>query len=125
MRVTPHQQTLILAGEVSPRRSVAAPSAQSTQRVTIISARVAAVVTENEYTPSASTIAYDSVDDAEFKDVSASALPAATGKPSTSGATRGYSSYVTSQRATGSGGASAYARTQDLSERHPIIDTYA
>jgi hypothetical protein len=104
---------------------VSGPAAQNSQRVTVISARVEAVVTQREYTPSTNTVAYDAIDDAEFQDVSASSLPATTGRPSTTVATRAYSSYAASSRGTAFGGASAYARTQDLSERHPIIDTYA
>ena len=53
------------------------------------------------------------------------ALPTTTGKPSTAVATRAYTSNAPSSRGTAFGGASAYARTQDLTERHPIIDTYA
>jgi len=104
---------------------VGGPAAQSAQRVTILSARVAAVITQSEYPPRTNALAYDSIDDADFKDISPASLPAATGEASTAVATRAYSTYAASSRATGFGGASAYARTQDLSDRHPIIDTYA
>jgi len=109
VRVTPDRQTLILAGEMPPGRSVARAGASS-QRVTVFSARVDAVVTETEYTASADTAAYDAIDASSAK---YAALPAAAVRPSA--ASRG-SAY---------GVASAYARTQDLSERQSIIDTYA
>jgi len=132
LRIHPDRQTLILAGEAAPRRSVAASSAQ---RVTVISARVDAVVTQTDYRPDTSGAAYDPIDDADFKDLSLPTLPATSGKPSSAVTRPAYSAnapsaytasaYGFTSRATALGGASAYARTQDLSERHPIIDTYA
>jgi hypothetical protein len=128
LRVHPGQ-TLILAGEPLPRRSAAGgANASNTQRVTIISARVDALVTDAEYTPTSSVpqtnaVAYDA---AEVGDVDNDAgLPAAAPRPSSVMASRAYSAYASSSRSAAFGGASAYARTQDLSERHPIIDTYA
>ncbi len=112
MRVTPDRQTLILAGEMPPGRSVAR-AGSSSQRVTVFSARVDAVVTETEYTASADTAAYDAIDAIDASSAKYAALPAAAVRPSA--ASRG-SAY---------GVASAYARTQDLSERQSIIDTYA
>lgn len=137
MRIHPDRQTLILAGEPLPKRnataagstSVSARNSANSQRVTYISARFDAVVTDAEvtdaeYTPSAhvpdtNIVAY------EASDVSnEAALPATT--PKTSFMTsHAYSSYASSNRGGAFGGANAYARTQDLSERHPIIDTYA
>lgn len=103
MRVTPDRQTLILAGEAPPRRSLANPSLDDldsqpisgSQRVTIISARLDAsmIVTQSDYTPVPTVVAYDS--------------GAAWSRGSSYNA------------------ASAYARTRDLTDRLPIIDTYA
>ena len=56
---------------------------------------------------------------------SESALPATLSKSASALTSRSYSSYASSSRGSSFGGANAYARTQDLSERHPIIDTYA
>jgi hypothetical protein len=133
LRVTPDRQTLILAGEVSPRRAIAGSSAtardlgssQTTQRVTVFSARVDAVLTESEYASSTTGFAYDSIDDADFKDVSPSALPASAGRPSGTVTPRQYAAYATQSGGARFNGADSYARTQDLADRHPIIDTYA
>jgi len=132
LRIHPDRQTLILAGEMSPRRNAAALNAGA-QRVTVISARVDAVVTQHY---SANGVADDPIADADFNDVSSPALPAKSGKASSAVTRPAYSAdsaasvytasaYASANRSTAFGGASAYARTQDLSERHPIIDTYA
>lgn len=137
MRIHPDRQTLILAGEPLPKRNAAASgtaavsgrNTANSQRVTYFGARFNAVVTDAEvtdaeYTPSAhvadtNVVAYDASDVSND-----AALPATT--PKTSFMTsHAYSSYASSNRGSAFGGASAYARTQDLSERHPIIDTYA
>ena len=97
--------------------------ASGSQRVTVISARVDAVVTESEYAPSTGVVAYDSIDSPQLDDEPT--LPVATPKPSTTLASSSRGSYTYSSRGTPFGGANAYAQTQDLSERHPIIDTYA
>ncbi len=102
MRVTSDRQTLILAGETPPRPSgtAVAASGQSSQRVTIISARVDAVVTQDIY-------AADSY----------GSLPAIPPEV--------HQAYVVSNRGSSSSAVSAYARSSDLSERTPLIDTYA
>jgi hypothetical protein len=156
VRVTSDRQTLILAGETPPRRSGdrlastalasdsddAESSAGGSQRVTYISARVDAVITQGSYTSaqkvpvgySASIAANDvaSSDDlAAANDLvaaasgaqllavanSTSALPALPPKV--------HQAYVISNRGSSSNGANAYLRTQALSDRTPIIDTYA
>jgi hypothetical protein len=139
VRVHPGQ-TLILAGEALPRRSAAGQNLGSTslsgrsssnainpQRLGIISAHLDALVTDAEYTATSSVtqptaVAYDigDVDDATDE----AGLPATATRPSSLATSRAYSWYASSSRG-GFGGASAYARTQDLSDRHPIIDTYA
>lgn len=139
MRVHPGQ-TLILAGELLPRRNVGGSSSNTvvagrngstlsnTQRASLFSARAEPEVTDAEYTPSVSVSDADVVADdaADVSDVNdTTALPVATPKNSSLMASRAYSSYASSSRGSSFGGASAYARTQDLSERHPIIDTYA
>jgi hypothetical protein len=127
VRVTPDRQTLILAGETPPRRGVAGPSfddfesqsGASSQSVTIISARVNAsmIVTQRTYTPNSSVVAYDPVAAA------VSATPALSGPPAATA--RAQLAYASSTRGPSYNGASAYARTRDLSDRLPIIDTYA
>jgi hypothetical protein len=126
VRVSPDRQTLILAGETLPGRSVvrsggtsvlAARSGANSQRVTI--------VTEGEYTPSAeipdtAVVAYDAIDPSDLK--SDPALPATLPRSSWALTSRPYSS---SSRGGAFGGAGAYAATQDLVDRHPLIDTYA
>lgn len=131
MRIHPDRQTLILAGEPLPRRNaVSAANSSNSQRLNSLSTRFGSVVTDAEvtdaeYTPSTSgtdtnIVAY------EPSDVSTdSSLPATTSRTSTVTTSRPYSSYAASGRGSAFGGANAYARTQDLSERHPIIDTYA
>jgi hypothetical protein len=157
LRVTSDRQTLILAGETPPRRggdrlasaAVASDSddaessagGRGSQRVTYISARVDAVITQGLYSPpqkvpvgySANVAANDvaTTDDlATANDLvaatsggqlavanSASALPALPPKV--------HQAYVISNRGSSSNGANAYLRTQTLSDRTPIIDTYA
>ena len=134
MRITPDRQTLILAGEALPRRSVAGADTSvpgrnsSNSRITIISARLDAVVTESDYSPNAYVpdthiVPYEAGEVSELN--TASALPATISKGASALTSRAYSSYASSNRGSSFGGASAYARTQDLAERHPIIDTYA
>jgi hypothetical protein len=157
VRVTSDRQTLILAGETAPRRGgdrLASPSVASdsdetapssgdgSQRVTYISARVDAVITQGLYSPaqkapvvySANVAANDvsTTDDvvtagdlvaaasgAQLPAVanSASALPTLPPKV--------HQAYVVSNRGSSSNGANAYLRTQYLSDRTPLIDTYA
>ena len=147
MRVTSDRQTLILAGETPPRRSGtgvaqltddiqasgadAADSADG-QRVTFISARVDAVVTQGIYAPrqqqqtqpagsnaiSINNLAVSSSStQAQTLGRSYTALPALP--------TELYQGYVVSNRGSSSYGAGAYARTRDLSDRTVLIDTYA
>lgn len=114
MRVTSDRQTLILAGETPPPRSVAerdrssvdtvgsdpdTESSGASQRITIISARVDAIVTQGLYTNSPAS------------------LPALPPKL--------HQAYVVSNRGSSSNAANAYARTRDLSDRTHLIDTYA
>ena len=135
MRVTPDRQTLILAGETPPRRGVAGTSFEdfesqgsaSSQRVTIISARVDAsmIVTQRDYTPNSSVIAYDAVAAAGSEvgsQLTAVSTQAVSAQPAPA---RGQLAYTSSTRGPSYNGASAYARTRDLSDRLPIIDTYA
>jgi hypothetical protein len=133
VRISPDRQTLILAGEALPRRSVAGSNGDTARnsansRITIISARLEAVVTEsgyspNTYVPDTHIVPYEA---SEVSDpISDSALPATISKSASALTSRAYSTYAASSRGSSFGGASAYARTQDLSERHPIIDTYA
>ena len=133
MRVTSDRQTLILAGETPPRRDVAGSnpddsqsrSSSSSQRVTIISARVDAsmIVTESDYAPDSSVVAYSPAATAGSE--IGSALPAVSDQSAPMRA-RGHLSYASSSaRGSSYNGASAYARTRDLSDRLPIIDTYA
>jgi hypothetical protein len=106
---------LILAGETPPRPggtavaqwagqvgADAAGSAggQSAQQVTIISARVDAVVTQEFYAPGSYA--------------STPALPPKL-----------HQAYVVSNRGWSFNAVSAYARSSDLSDRTRIIDTYA
>ena len=139
MRVTPDRQTLILAGETPPRRSVAgldpdgleSQGGSGSQRVTFFSARLDAsvIVTRGEYTPNASVVAYDSQPGpSDLTAVaSGSALPAAVSSitPSAAMTTTSPLASAALNRAYSNSAASAYARTQDLSARIPIIDTYA
>ncbi len=132
MRVTSDRQTLILAGETPPRRSGisiaglagdvdarGADEADSSgdssggQRVTIISARVDAVVTQGSVGlfPAA---ARNTQPLAHTSYSSPPPVPA-----------NFYQAYVVANRASTSKGADAYARTRDLSDRTPLIDTYA
>jgi len=104
--------------------SLAANRSASGSRVTVISASVNAVVTETEYgavtdyspaqyaTAGTAAVAYDASDATNFPN-------------SSSVTTRVYPSYGPSSRGTAFGGASAYARIQESSERQPLIDTYA
>jgi hypothetical protein len=146
VRVTSDRQTLILAGEMPPRRNGIAldrfasdavagdtddtvSGGQNSRRVTIISARVDAIVTQGQYTPSQKAPLVDST--ATVNDLivsaggtqlptianSASSLPALPPKL--------HQAYVVSNRGSSSNAASAYARTRDLSDRTPLIDTYA
>jgi hypothetical protein len=133
VRVTSDRQTLILAGETPPRRSLASSSSDdaesrvtpSSQRVTIISARVDAsmIVTQSDYTPDTSVVAYDSVV-AAGREVG-SALPAAANTQLAAMTAKGQLAYASSSRGSSYNAAGAYARTRDLSDRLPIIDTYA
>lgn len=133
MRVTSDRQTLILAGETPPRRGLASPGSDdpesrvtsSSQRVTIISARVDAsmIVTQGDYAPHASVVAYDSAAVAEPE--VGSALPAMANTQLAAVTIKGQLAYVPSSRGSSYNAASAYARTRDLSDRLPIIDTYA
>jgi hypothetical protein len=115
VRVTSDRQTLILAGEMPPRRSGvdrlanaalgrashddadSLNSEANPQRVTFISARVDAVITQGLYSPS-----------------SLPALPPEV-----------HQAYVISNRGSSAHAANAYARTRDLTNRTPLIDTYA
>ena len=139
MRVHPGQ-TLILAGEPLPRRGAVGSNdntivsarngsnISTAQRASIFGTRADALVTDAEYTPSAAVSDTDVVpyDAADVGDVgTATALPTTTPKTSSLMSSRAYSAFASSSRGSSFGGASAYARTQDLSERHPIIDTYA
>jgi hypothetical protein len=134
MRVHPGQ-TLILAGDPLPKRSAAASNgitsvssrnSPNSQRVTYFSARFDAVVTDAEFTPSANVPDTNEVaNDATDVGDNDAALPATLPKTSSALTSRPYSAYASSSRGSSFGGANAYARTQDLSERHPIIDTYA
>jgi hypothetical protein len=137
VRVTPDRQTLILAGEMPPRRGVAGTSFDdfesqgraSSQSVTIISARVDAsmIVTQRNYTPNSSVIAYDSLavagSEVRSELAAVSATPALSGPPAPT--SRAQLAYASPTRGPSYNGASAYARTRDLSDRLPIIDTYA
>jgi hypothetical protein len=126
---------LILAGETVPSRSGAAvgsrasdpatgdsdesasQAGQSAQRVTFISARVDAIVTQG-YNPPANSVVVAS---------STAQLPMAAGASYARAVSPTlHQVYTTAARGSSSGGASAYARTRDLSDRVPaIIDTYA
>ena len=133
MRVTSDRQTLILAGETPPRRGLAGPSSEDlesrvtsgSQRVTIINARVDAsmIVTESDYAPDASVVAYASL--AAAGPEAGSALPAMANTQLATVTAKGQLAYASSSRGSSFNAASAYARTRDLSDRLPIIDTYA
>jgi len=124
VRVNPDRQTLILAGETPPGRSAAATNANSSNASSLVANSTGfssqrftigtpsdADITEAEFTD---TVTYDAIDPAGFK---MTALPAAAARQSAYGApSMGFAF----------NGASAYARTQALSDRYPlIIDTYA
>lgn len=137
MRVTSDRQTLILAGETPPRRSgtgvaqlagdVEASGADDAvsadgRRVTFISARLDAVVTQGLYTPTQQTQANN------LTVTSRSTQAAALGRSYTSVPalpTELYQGYVVSNRGSSTYGAGAYARTRDLADRTVLIDTYA
>jgi hypothetical protein len=127
---------LILAGETPPPRSGSlrerltggvdgspaeagdvdvsgADEAQSgAQRITIISARVDAVVAHGLYTPSLVPAS------------GSTALPSSNSSPPTP-APELYQAYVVATPGPSSGAADAYARTRDLAHRTHLIDTYA
>lgn len=148
MRVTSDRQTLILAGETPPGRGgVARPasaavargsnvdadsviSEQRSQRVTYISARVDAVITQGSYSPNQKSPALDSATVAAndlVASVSGTQLPAVANSASALPALppKVHQAYVISNRGSSSNAANAYARTRDLSDRIPLIDTYA
>jgi len=116
VRVTPDRQTLILAGETPPRRGLARITSGS-QRLTIISARVdASTISQSDYAPDSSA-AFDSDSSIEV----GSALPALNAQLTAVNQI----TYGSSSRGSANYAVSAYARTQDLPDRLPIIDTYA
>lgn len=145
MRVTSDRQTLILAGETPPRRGriasdrpagTAQDSSDDTEsstdgrgssRLTIISARLDAIVTQGIYTPtqkspvsSASSVVIDASSSGAQLGTLAPASPAAAPAPPAV-----HQVFVVSSRGASSA-ANAYARTRDLADKAPaIIDTYA
>jgi hypothetical protein len=74
------------------------------------------IVTQSEHTPESSVVAYNSVAAGGFE--AGSALPASMTADT-------LAAYASSTRGSSYNGAGAYARTQDLSDRLTIIDTYA
>jgi len=136
---------LILAGETPPRRSgtgvaqlagdVEASGADDAvsadgRRVTFISARLDAVVTQGLYTPTQQTQAAGQNAFAvnNLTVTSRSTQAAALGRSYTSVPalpTELYQGYVVSNRGSSTYGAGAYARTRDLADRTVLIDTYA
>jgi hypothetical protein len=147
VRVTSDRQTLILAGEAPPRRSGVdrLPSAvvargsnddadslsseESSQRVTFISARVDAVITQGLYSPkqkspilNPDTVAANDL----VASLSATQLPTIANSTSLPALpAKVHQAYVVSNRGSSAHVANAYARTRDLSDRTPLIDTYA
>jgi hypothetical protein len=134
VKVTADRQTLILAGEKPPRRAgiaagqlVSGPrdgaddtesaiEGQHSSQLTIISARVDAIVTQAIYTPNNIVSTYSGGQSATLANYSA-ALPSASPKLQ--------QAYVISTRGASSA-ANAYARTRDLADRAPaLVDTYA
>jgi hypothetical protein len=136
---------LILAGETPPRRSgsgvaqlagdVQASGADESdsadgQRVTFISARVDAVVTQGMYTPMQQTqAAGSSASGVDNLGIISRGTQAATISRSYSSMpalpNELYQGYVVSNGGSSSYGADAYARTRDLTDRTVLIDTYA
>jgi hypothetical protein len=124
VRVTSDRQTLILAGETPPRRGLASSSSDDlelritsgSQRLTIISARVdASAISQSDYAP-------DSFD--SDSGIVNTQLTAVNMQPAAM-TTKGQITYGSSSRGSANYAVSAYARTQDLPGRLPIIDTYA
>jgi len=103
VRVNPDRQTLILAGERPPGRLAAASSASSSNASSLVANRTG--FGSQRFT--IGTPADADITDAEFTDTITYDANTAAARQSTYGA-------------------SAYARTQALSDRYPlIIDTYA
>jgi hypothetical protein len=122
LKVTSDRQTLILAGETPPWRGL---GVSGSQRVTIISARVDAsmIVSKSDCAPGASVAVYDSL--AETAPEVGTALPATLNTQLAPITGKGELVYTSSSWGASYNAASAYARTRDLSDRLPIIDTYA
>lgn len=111
MRVTSDRQTLILAGEAPPRRSgVDRLAGAAATRGT----RDDADTPASEESSQRVTFISARVDAVMY---SASSLPAL--------APEVHQAYVISNSGSSHNAANAYARTQNLSDRTPLIDTYA
>ena len=121
MRVNSDKQTLILAGEATPRRDVASSSANGVglsdgPRLTIVATRAdeTMLLAQGNFAHKASVGAEDSTS-------SLMTIISSQSKPARAG-------YLSTTRSASFNAANEYARTQDFSaygSRRAIIDTYA